>query len=152
MEDIIGWLLIACVFAIPVGIAWRIHKRSKKYDEEIAAIARKRKEEADAWMKEMRTKSSNKSTPKQVQHVPKNSIGIQANRDVNVKVSNASDDLGDLTTMIVLNQALSSLSGMATATIDHDKGEIKVSDYFSDSSSYSDGGPSSSDSGPSSDW
>ncbi len=175
MENLIGWLLMVVLVAVPVLTIWagiKLYKRTKlKQAQEIKARA-ERKAEADKWWKEKHTGATHvgKTSYDYITDTTKTTVtDRRTGQNMSyVHETNGSPDL--LTTMIVADMLFNnkdSSSGtvswkddVPTVTetkssswgLDDSDSRKSVFDSFSSSSSSSDSWSSSSDSGPSSDW
>ena len=176
MENVIGWLLVVMLVAVPALLIYGVVKLYSKHRKAVAE-ADQRREEALATLKKERQASWDRMS-KGATHVGKTQydyIADQKRTTVTEKATgrrmsyvHQNDDGPDLlTTMIVADMLFNHKNSSASTvkwdndvpsvtTSSSDDDSRKSSSWFSDSSpSYSDSGPSyssSSDSGPSSDW
>lgn len=175
MENVIGWLLVVMLVAVPALLVYGVVKLYSKHRKAVAEADRRR-EEALAQLKKSREETWNRMS-KGATHVGKTQydyIADQKRTTVTEKATgrqmsyvHQNDDGPDLlTTMIVADMLLNHKdSSSGTVSWKNDVPSVSTSSYSSDddrkssswssSPSYSDSGPSyssSSDSSPSSDW
>lgn len=167
MENILGWILVCALIALPVLVVWagvKLYKRIKLKQEQEAQARAQRKVDVDNWWKERQAGATHVGKTK-YDYVTDTTKTTVTDRRTGQNMSyvhetNGSPDL--LTTMIVADMLFNhkdSSSGTVSwkndvPTVTNTDDDNRKSTYSS-GPSYSDDGPSyssSSDSGPSSDW
>jgi len=168
MENILGWILVGTLIALPVLVIWagvKLYKRTKlKQAEDIRSRA-ERKAEADKWWKEKQTGATHVGKTKYdyITDTQKTTVTEKATGKHISYVHERDDGPDLLTTMIVADLLFNHKDSSAgtvswkndVPSVSTDDDSRKSSSSWSSSPSYSDDGPSyssSSDSGPSSDW
>lgn len=182
MENVIGWILVVALVALPVLFIWagvKLYKRTKIKQEQAEQARKDRKAEADKWWKERQTGATHVGKTKYdyVTDTTKTTVtDKRTGQNMSyVHETNGSPDL--LTTMVIadmlfnnkdsssgrvkwdndvpsVTETSSRSSSSSSWGFDDDDSRKSASSSFSssDSSSSWDSGSSSSDSGPSSDW
>ncbi len=166
MENILGWILVGALIALPVLVGWagvKLYNRIKLKQEQEAQARAQRKVAADNWWKEKQKGATHVGKTK-YDYITDTKKTVVTEKSTGRQISyvHERDDGPDLlTTMIVADMLLNHKDSSAgTVSWKNDVPSISTDDdnrksSWSSSPSYSDDGPSyssSSDSGPSSDW
>ncbi len=167
MENILGWILVGVLIALPVLFVWagvKLYKRTKlKQEQEVQARA-ERKVAADNWWKEKQRGATHVGKTKYDYITDTNRTTVtEKSTGKHVSYVHERDDGPDLLTTMIVADMLFNHKDTSSGTVSwkNDVPTVTTTDddsrksSWSSSPSYSDDGPSyssSSDSGPSSDW
>lgn len=163
MEDLLAFILVGTVLAVlALAVKYTVRyfriKTEKRLEEQLAEHKRQL-EATRKWREglyEKSRKAAEKNTP------PKKTVStsnVASTSTTRTYQSADPSDLADFATMLALNSALNSSSGVSRIDVDYVTDTVRVttsddirSSWSSSSSDSSSSWSSSSDSGPSSDW
>ncbi len=166
MENLLGWILMVALVALPVLFVWvgiKLYKRTKLKQEQEAQARAERKIAADNWWKEKHAGATHVGKTKYdyITDTSKTTVTERATGK-NISYVHTKDDSPDLLTTLIVADMLFNHKDSSSGTVSWKNDVPSVStdedsrkSSWSSSPSYSDDGPSyssSSDSGPSSDW
>ncbi len=166
MENILGWILVGALIALPVLVIWagvKLYKRTKIKQEQEANARAERKIAADNWWKEKQKGATHVGKTKYDYITDTNkTVVTEKATGKHISYVHERDDGPDLLTTLIVADMLFGNKDSSSGTVSwkNDIPSVSTDDdsrksSWSSSPSYSDDGPSyssSSDSGPSSDW